>query len=67
MNTAKILKSWGEFKKFLPEVDRRDRLMKLNFEFELSENFHKEDLDKMLIAVDKCINSIRVIDKELPL
>lgn len=65
MNTSKILKEWFRFRKGLDSAIRSDRLMKINFDFDLHPDFHKKDLYEMIEAVNSTLNSIRIIQEEL--
>jgi len=65
MNTSKILKEWPRFRKGLDSAIRSDRLMKINFDFNLHPDFHKKDLDEMIEAVNSSLKSIRIIQEEL--
>ena len=65
MDNNKVYKSWGDFKKHFPKVARMDRFMKINFEFGLAPEFHKEDLDEMLKALDLSLKVINTIEAEM--
>ena len=64
MNTNKVLKSWGDFKKVFPKIELQNRLMNLNFEFHLDSWFHKDDLVKMKKHIDDALKAITEVDQE---
>ena len=65
MDTMKTQKAWKEFEKQFPKVARMDRFMKINFEFGLAAEFHKEDLDDMLKALQSSLKAINTIEGEM--
>lgn len=64
MNANKVLKSWGDFKKSFPKIELQNRLMHLNFEFNLDSWFHKDDLVKMKKHIDDALKAISEVDQE---
>ncbi len=65
MNINRILREWPVFRRELDTIIRSDRLMKLNFDFNLHPDFHRTDLDSMTDALDAALHSLRVIQEEL--
>ena len=65
MNTGKVFRGWNEFKKHTPKIDLFNRFMNLNFEFHLNPEFHEEDLDNMIAAVENSLKAINTIEGEL--
>lgn len=65
MNANKVLKSWRDFKKSFPKIELQNRLMHLNFEFNLDSWFHKDDLVKMKKHIDDALKAISEVDLEI--
>ena len=65
MDKAKTLRAWNDFKKHSSKIDLCNRFMSLNFEFHLNPEFHEEDLENMIEAVENSLNAIQIIEGEL--
>lgn len=65
MNPSKVLKSWNNFKKSFPKIDFQNRMMLLNFDFNLDEWFHKDDLIKMKKHINDALKAINEVDLEV--
>lgn len=65
MNMAKISQNWLRLRKGLDLAIRSDRLVKINFDFDLDDGFHRDDLDAMEKGLNETLASIQELEEEL--
>ena len=65
MNTYNIMIQWEKFKDQMPVIDKCQRYMVINNDFDLQPEIVKEDIDKLLESTNKCLDAIRQIKREL--
>lgn len=65
MNSVKVIRYWNDFKKSFPKIELQNRLMHLNFDFELDDWFHKDDLVKMKKHIEDSLKAINKMEQEM--